>query len=477
MAWGSPSILFWAAIFDPLTRVNDMGQPIPLLASSWTVASDKLTWTFALKRGIKFSNGEPMNADAVVAAYKYLLFNDEGLITYISSTIRGNIADVTKVDEYTIALRTKTPDPLIPGTVATVIIVAPKMWADVGSAEYANSPATTGPYKVEAWSDQEAVFVLDKDSYRPGNIPRLTITAIPEPVARSQALVSEQIDIATTLGPQDLERIRAAGHVVDVTTSPTVLALGLFQTDFSGRWGDRGTPFLDKRVRQALNYAIDRDAIVENLAGGITKPASQPANPSTFGFNPDVKPYPYDPVKARALLAEAGYPDGFKFISEVLVGIAPNDKEIFTYVADSLARIGVEMELRPIPFSDWLTKFLEGKWEGESTNASFVLEPHLDAIRPFQTIYSCELDHPFVCFEDFKPFVAAASQEMDPSKREQLLKNLMKKASDDRDCPHDSGGRGNHRSQQAGQGLRQLGQAPPLREHDVGELGEKIPLE
>ena len=174
-----------------------------------------------------------------------------------------------------------------------------------------------------------------------------------------------------------------------------------------------------------MNYAIDRDSIITNLVNGITKPASQPANPATFGYNPDVKPYPYDPAKAKALLTEAGYPNGFKFTSEVLQGFSPNDKEIWTQVADSVGKLGVQMELRPIPFSDWLKKYLGGTWEGESMTLALLVEPHMDAIRPFQN-YSCMFAKPFTCIPEHMPLIEAASQEMDPVKREKMLKDLMK---------------------------------------------------
>ncbi|MSO64361.1 MAG: ABC transporter substrate-binding protein [Alphaproteobacteria bacterium] len=429
-----PSVYYWSAIFDSLTRVSGKGENIPNLAQSWSVGADKLTWTFKLRSDVKFTNGEPMNADALVATYKYLLFDEKGKISTITANIK-NVEDVAKVDEFTITLKTKTPEPIFAGTVATIGIVAPKAWIDMGPVAYANQPAGTGPYRAVSWSDQEAQFVLNPGSHRPGKVPRITIIEVPEVVARAQALLSEQIDISTNMGPEDLIKIRAAGHQADIAGSPNIMAIALFTEDFSPnkKWGDKGTPFRDKRVRQAMNYVVDRESIIKNLVGGLTKPASQPANPGTFGYNPDVKPYPVDFAKAKQLLTEAGYGNGFKFTSEVLTGFSPNDKEIWTFIADSAAKVGIQMELRPIPFSDWLTKYVQGKWEGESTTLSFLVEPHMDAIRPFQN-YSCLLSKTakaFTCVQEHMPLIDQASSEMDPVKREKLLKDLMKLSADE----------------------------------------------
>ena len=426
-----PNHYYWVAIFDSLTRVNDKGKTGPMLAESWSVADDKLTWTFVLKKNVVFSNGQPLNAAAVAATYEYLLKDEKGKATNAATQLRG-VAEVTASGADRIVVKTEKPDPLLAGTLATISIVEPKAWREMGVEAFTQSPVGTGPWRVEKWVDTETVFLENKSSYRPGKIPKLIITEIPEVVARTQAILSEQIDIATNLGPEDVQKIRAAGHVVDISTSPNIQSIALFTEDFSPnkKWGAKGTPFKDKRVRQAMNHAFDRQAIVRDLVNGITKPASQPANPNTFGYNPDVKPYPYDPAKAKALLTEAGYPNGFKFVSEVLVGFSPNDKEIFTFISDSVGKLGVQMELRPVPFPDWLKKYLGGTWEGESMSLSYLVEPHMDAIRPFNN-YSCLLAKAFTCIPEHMPLIEAASREMDPAKREKMLQNLMKVAHDD----------------------------------------------
>lgn len=426
-----PNAYFWVPIFDLMTRVNNKGQTLPMLAESWSVGADKLTWTFVVKKNVVYSNGEPFNAAAVAATFDYLLKDDKGKTTNAATVLRG-VKEVTASGDDKVIVKTEKPDPLLAGTLATISIVGPKAWREMGVEAFTQMPVGTGPWKVEKWTDTETNLVENKTSYRPGKIAKMTIMEIPDGVARAQALLSEQIDIATNLGPDDVTRIRAAGHQADVATSPNIQSIALFTEDFSPnkKWGEKGVPFRDKRVRQAMNYAIDRDSIITNLVNGITKPASQPANPATFGYNPDVKPYPYDPAKAKALLTEAGYPNGFKFTSEVLQGFSPNDKEIWTQVADSVGKLGVQMELRPVPFSDWLKKYLGGTWEGESMTLALLVEPHMDAIRPFQN-YSCMFAKPFTCIPEHMPLIEAASQEMDPVKREKMLKDLMKVMHDD----------------------------------------------
>ncbi len=424
---GVPSMYWWEAIFDSLTRVNDKGQIVPHAATGWKLVNDT-TWHFTLRDDVIFSNGVKNTAHNVVKVYDYLR-SEEGKSASVARDANA-LASYRAIDERTIEFVTKKPDPLWPGTIVRIYSAEMEAYADMGKEGYAAAPVTSGPWKVVSWTDNEAFYTAHDQSWRPGKIENIRITELPEQVARRQALEAGQVDLVTNMGPDDIPVIEASGNIAIVSDAPNIMSLMLFSEDFTGKWTDGKTPFNDKRVRQAANYAIDRQAIVENLFAGITQPASQPANPNTFGYNPNVKPYPYDPDKARALLAEAGWADGFDMKAEVITGAIANDAEIYTFVSQQLTQIGIRVELRPLQFSEWLQKLLQKKWEGEATGFSYLVDPQMDASTPFRW-YSCDSTAVTICIPDHMDKIHAQATEMDRDKREKMLQDLMVAARED----------------------------------------------
>ncbi len=424
---GVPSMYWWEGIFDGLTRVNDKGQIVPHGAVSWELVNNN-TWRFTLRDDVIFSNGVKNSAQNVVKVFDYLL-SEEGKPASVARDAR-KLESYRAIDDRTVEFVTKVPDPLWPATIQRIYIGEMQAFADRGKDGFAADPVTSGPWKVVSWKDTEALFTAHDKSWRPGKIKNIRIVELPEQVARRQALEAGQVDLITNMGPDDIAVIEASGNIAVVNDSPNVMSLMVFSEDFTGKWKDGKTPFADKRVRQAANYAIDRQSIVDNLFGGITVPASQPANPNTFGWNPNVKPYPYDPAKARALLAEAGYPNGFKMKAEVITGAIANDAEIYTFVSQQLGQVGIEVELRPLQFSEWLNKLLQKKWEGEATGFSYLVDPEMDASTPFRW-YSCDSTAVTICIPEHMDLLHASAQEMDRDKREKMLQELMVKANED----------------------------------------------
>lgn len=424
---GVPSMYWWEPIFDSLTRVNDKGQIVPHGASGWKLINDT-TWHFTLRDDVIFSNGVKNTAQNVVKVYEYLR-SEEGGSASVARDAK-TLASIRAIDDRTVEFVTKKPDPLWPGTIVRIYSAEMGAFADLGKDGYAAKPVTSGPWKVVSWSDNEAVYTAHDQSWRPGKIKNMRITELPEQVARRQALEAGQVDLITNMAPDDIPIIEASGNVAVVSDAPNIMSLMLFSEDFTGKWKDGKTPFADKRVRQAANYAIDRKSIVENLFGGITVPASQPANPNTFGYNPSLKPYPYDTAKAKQLLAEAGYPNGFDMKAEVITGAIANDREIYTFVSQQLTEIGIRVELRPLQFPEWLNKLLQKKWEGQATGFSYLVDPQMDASTPFRW-YSCNSTAVTICIPEHMELINAQATEMDRDKREKMLQELMVKARED----------------------------------------------
>lgn len=410
-------------IYDTLTMVNLKGEMVPLLALEWENV-DPTTWRFKLRPGVKFQNGEAFNAKAVVAELDYLL-SDAGQRTTAGSTarIQARVASARAINDLTVEVKTKGPNPILPRNLAGVWIPAPKAFSDLGLETFARNPSGTGSYKVVEWKPEEVKYEAFDASWRPAKIARLNVVALPERATRVQALVSEQVDIAVSMSIDSIDQIVAAGHKVDSSARPSVLAWRLFQTS-------RKSPFNDVRVRQAANYAIDRDGMVKNLLRGMGASSGQCANPSTTGFNNDVKPYPHDPAKAKQLLTEAGFPNGFDAVIEVVPGSFAGDTEIYQAAAQQLTSVGIRVTLRSIPFSDWLKKWYPPSgsetlgFVGDAFSNSCHFN-NMDGLDAYDQL-SCKKQPSYYCDEEELKLINAAATEMDPVKRVSLLEQLQK---------------------------------------------------
>ncbi len=410
-------------IYDTLTMVNLKGKLMPLLALEWK-SVDPTTWQLKLRPNVKFHNGEPFTSKAVVDVLEYLL-SDAGKGTTPGSTVRiqARVASARAIDDLTVEVKTNGPNPLLARHLAGVWIPAPKAFADLGREGFARNPSGTGSYRVVKWQAGEVNYQAFDESWRPPKIERLQVVALRERATRVQALVSDQVDIAISMSIDSIDEIVRAGHRIDAAERPSVLSWRMFQTS-------RESPFNDVRVRQAANYAINRDSIVTNLLRGISVSSGQCASPATTGYNPDVKPYPYDPAKAKQLLADAGYGNGFDTIVEVVSGGFAGDTEIYQAAAQQLNAVGIRVDLRSIPFSNWIKKWYPPAgsktlgFEGDVfSNACHF--SNLDGLDAFDQL-SCKKEPSYYCDQKELDLIVAASTEMDGDKRGQLLRQLQK---------------------------------------------------
>ena len=417
---GPPGGYTYPAIFDTLTQVDLKGETQPYLATSWEVQSDRTNWRFKLRPGVTFSNGEPVNAAAVAATLNWLVGTDEGKATPVGKEV-ASVASAREIDDLTVEITTVKPIPTLPKQVSGAWIVAPKAWADMGLEGFSAHPVGSGPFMVTEFAGDRANLTAFEGSWRAPKAGRLTIFSLPDNAARAAALISGQLHFATDLSPDATAQVEAAGARIDSEAAPRIMGVSLISTDDS--------PLQHKAVRQAMNYAVNKEAIVENLLRGAAVPASQGATHNTFGFNPNVKPYAYDPAKARQLLADAGYPNGFKMVMEVITGSFPADREIYSQVAAEFGQVGIEVDLRQIVFADWLKKFLgkrdDGRisFEGNAFNMGYQVSPDLDGIRAYQWA-SCRKQPAYYCNQDEMPMIEAAEQEFDVDKRRKMLQEL-----------------------------------------------------
>ena len=343
-------------IFDTLLRRNPKTLQLEgNLAESWRTVNDT-TWQFKLKRNVKFHNGEPFDAAAVKFSIERMLNPKQGAP---GRTSIATIDHVDVVDPYTVNVVTKAPFPLLPvrmspGHCGTVGIVPPKYLAQVGDAGFAVKPVGTGPFKFVEWvKDERLVLEANKDYHRGAPaIDRLIFRPVPELTTRVAALVSGQADLVSDIPPDQTGKIQSSGnaHVEISSLGGFVIMVKMTNYLMPGPWQD-------VRVRKAINYAIDMDTIIKTVLEGYGVVLGVPLEKEAFGFNPNIKWYGYDPERAKALLREAGYANGFEMTLHAPNRRYMNDIEVMQAMAQMLSKVGIKAKVEVWEQSVYTTKW------------------------------------------------------------------------------------------------------------------------
>ncbi len=428
--FGSPNIFFMAAIYDGLTIVDEKGKSAPRIATAWKNTSPT-TWQFTIRSGFTYSNGKPLTAESIADNINKVYLSDYAKTSQIYGNV-PNPAGARVVDANTVEITTKQPNPIFDKEIGGLPIVEPGAWADMGVEGFTRNPVTTGAYKIDGtpdWAGKSIKMVPNAGGWHPGKVAQLTIAEIPERQARVNAIESGQMDIAIGLNMDAYETITKAGHTFYNAPAPVVYGVPLVSNRPE-------SPFKDVRVRQAVNYALNKEGMNTNLLRGLATVASQPATPNAFGYNDAVKPYPFDPAKAKQLLTEAGYPNGFKTQMEgVMSGSQTADAEIYQQIGLDLARVGVQVDVIPVTFGDWLKKWTTARPDGtvsfpDMFGLAYFLVPEIDAVRAFANHW-CDRKPTWYCNESLRPLLETARTEFDPVKREAALKELMRLSHED----------------------------------------------
>jgi peptide/nickel transport system substrate-binding protein len=403
-------------VYDQLTYVGSDG-PGAGLAVSWRNTSPT-TWEFKLRPGVKFHDGKAFEASDIADLINWLN-TDEGAAkgrSTLSNT--RNIKSARAIDATTVELTTKRPDPLVPATVGIIRVLNMKHFADVGNDGYGRAPIGTGPFKAEKWTGDRIDLVAFKDGWRPPKLDRITIRSLPELASRVQAFQSDQIDLAFGLVADSRAAVESAGGKLHVSSEPRVLLLMAFQNDPAHAVNDL-------RVRKALNYAVNKEAYIETIMGGLTVAAGQPGAKGVTGYDPSIKPYPYDLDRAKALLSEAGHGSGLKLVAEVVANVSEM-RDVYQQVSVDVARIGVDLEVREITLPDLIARLRDTSKFGEATMFSFGFNstPTMDIMRSINAQHSCKSFTKWICFPEIEETIAAANSEFDPAKRRELLAKI-----------------------------------------------------
>jgi peptide/nickel transport system substrate-binding protein len=350
---GSSSIISWSLAYhiaDPLVGKDNDLKIIPLLAESWE-RPDARTWRFKLRRGVKFHNGEDFTSQAVKATIDAMINPEvtKGKKIQISSIIRQGLRAIERVDTpdpHTAVIVTKTPfRPLL--TSLSLLGIAP-VSALENPESYIAHPVGTGPYKFTEYVPGSRLVLDANPTYwgQKSNFKRLVVRIIPENATRLAALQTGEVLAIMNVPPDAIDRLRANKDLEVRETLTSRYTFLYLQND--------RPPFNDKRLRLAVNHALDKDQITRGLFRGLAKPASAPMGPATAFFNRSLAPYPYDLARAKKLLAEAGYPNGLKVTMGTPFGRFINDRQVGEAAAGQLTKAGFTVDLK---VEEWGTSF------------------------------------------------------------------------------------------------------------------------
>ncbi|WP_018183207.1 ABC transporter substrate-binding protein [Kaistia granuli] len=325
-------------LYETLYVRDAEGNLKPGLAEALPKQIDPLTWEIVVRDGVKFHNGEPLDAKAVAFSLKRIVDPalKSGQFSYVST-----IKDAVAVDARTVRVTTEKPDPALTARLYWLKIVPPAYASD---PNFAAHPIGSGPFKFERWDRGEEVVLKANPDYwgEKPKVDEVTFRFIPDASTRLAGLMSGEVDLINNVAPEFVPQLPKVAKVEGLELPYIVLN------------AREGSPIADARVRQALLYAINREELAEGLFEGNASVASgQLAVPTAFGFNDAVKPYPYDPEKAKALLKEAGA-EGLTINVVGPGGRFLKDRDTVEAVAAYWTALGLDVKVRIPEWSDYL---------------------------------------------------------------------------------------------------------------------------
>jgi len=395
-------------IFDQLVQFDSAFNLKPMLATDFHLVTNTI-WEFTLRRGVRFQDGEPFDGEAIRTTVDWAK-RPESKISYLVN----DIASIEMVTPYVLRIHTTIPDAILPNKFAWIDIVPPKV---ASLPDFGEHPVGTGPYTLAQWSRGQSITLAANANYWGGSprVPTVMFRFVTEPSTSLAMLLRGEADLIPNGAPDD-------GAVLQ--RNPAVKAIS--QTGLKKMavvMSNMYKPFNDLRVRQAMNYAIDRDSIIKNIfLGYATKSLGMtqttvPGHVSRFDSY-----YDYNPAKAKALLSAAGYPDGFSVTYYTTSGVFPKDVEAAQAITAQLAKIGVKTQLAPMEWGKFASQLMGMKMEalaqtrwGNSTGDA--------SEQYFYNFCSCGIRH-YITDPRVDELFQRAQITMDPTARLALFRQL-----------------------------------------------------
>lgn len=334
-------------IYETLFEVTPEGAIEPLLVADYQVSDDGLLWTLSLREGIRFHDGSLFDAEAVKFNLERFINPDNG---FAFAFLLNRIESVEVVDDLTVDVRLSGPFAPFLAHLSHIstAIVSPTAVMEHGEEFYRN-PVGTGPFRFDNWTVGQQLEVVRFEDYwgEASPMERMRFIPAPENTTRMALLESGEAHVAVSVPPQDIMRLSAHPDITVDQTAGTRIVYIYFNPNIA--------PFGDVRVRQAINFAVDKEAIVEFVLGGAGVVADAPFSPGLFGYSPQT-PYPFDPERALALLEEAGYPEGFSTSLFCPSGRYLQDIQTCEAIQSQLAEVGIEVSIETFEWAAYLQR-------------------------------------------------------------------------------------------------------------------------
>lgn len=431
-------------VFDSLVALDSNLQPIPGLAESWE-AIDENTWRFHLRPNVKFHDGSAFDAADVAHSLERIPLAagpDGGLVTYIR-----RIAEATVIDDLTIEFRTETPAATLPLDLARLFVIPSEVALDAPTTDFNAGTAAigTGPFRLVSFTPR-GEFVLEPFAQywgTPSTWDRVSFTEISDDSARVAALLSGGVDFIDYVPAADMPRIQAEADYQVFDSSG--IFLFMLYTDYreptpmvTANDGSAlpENPFKNPLVRKALSLSIDRVGIASRIMEDSATPANQFLTPGFFGYNESLPTLDYDPEAARALMAEAGYPDGFKVELYCTADRLPMDGAVCAALGPMLSRIGITVSVSAIPRSVYYTAQSSGEyslmmngWSSPTGEGTYFLSSAIHTRDPDRGYGG--FNHWYYSNPALDPLIEEAAATIDDDSRRALLEEGMRIASED----------------------------------------------
>ncbi|WP_027364489.1 ABC transporter substrate-binding protein [Desulfotruncus alcoholivorax] len=424
-------------IFDTLVEYKPENTEVrPALAKEWSVSEDGLVWTFKLRDDVKFHDGTPFNADAVVYNFNRWMKKDhplnQGECKYWMYMFNGYDADsivksVEKTGDYEVKITLREPSaPFIQNLAMFPFAIASPTALEKYGADFFKHPVGTGPFKFAEWVPDDKIVLEKNNDYwgEKAKVDKVVFRSIPDNSARFMELQAGTIDMMDGINPDDVAAAKSNENF-QIILRPS-MNIGYLAMNMEKE------PFDNLKVRQAISHAINKQAIIDAFFAGLAKPAKNPMPPSLWGYNDDITDYEYDPAKAKALLAEAGYPDGFETTLWAMPVPRPymqQPQKIAEAIQADLAAVGIKAKIVSYEWGQYLEKAEDGDhdmvllgWTGDNgdpDNFLYVLLDKDNAVKGSSSNYA------FYKNDQVHDLLIKAQREMDQDKRADLYKRAQ----------------------------------------------------
>lgn len=424
-------------IYEPLVTQDRDLSIIPCLADSWEESEDGMTWTFKLHEGVKFHDGSDFTSEDVVASYNYA--------KDVSGSYNSRFATVDSieaVDDYTVVLHMKNKYPLLLTDLAMVCISSKENIEGKTEEEIGNSVIGTGRYKLVEHVKEDHIDMVANEEYWGGapEIKSVRFRPISNAATRTATMLSGELDVMGGVSVQDVERLEAAEgiHVVSEPSMEMIYMNMEQMLDDNPAVEGGGNPLKDVRVRQAMYQAIDTDMIINNVMQGHAYPTATLIRDTFNGYSPELERFPYDPEAAKALLAEAGYPNGFTITLDAGSDITVNSSEVAQAVAGYLEKIGIKVNLNLMPTATFLphirpyehkTGLLISAWSVYTGEGISMMNQHCYTYDQEKGTGNANRGH--YSNPEVDKLISEAMQESDKERRAELTRQIDKMTHDD----------------------------------------------